>query len=189
VFVALRQQYRPRVLFVVRTSADSPALVRAIQDAILAADPNLSFPPVVSSETLVARSTQSQRATANVAAGLGLLALILSAIGVYGVVAFAVANRTREIGVRMALGATQVRVVRSVLRDAAWLATPGLVLGTLLAAGSAAAMRSMLLGVSPLDPITLCLAAAVLALVVLVASLVPARRASRVDPMDALRWE
>ncbi len=189
VFVALRQQYWPRVMLVVRANVESPALIRSIQSTILAADPNLSFPPVVSSESLVARSTQSQRATATIAAALGVLALLLSAIGVNGVVAFAVAQRTREIGVRMALGATRERVLSSVLRDAAWLAAPGLMVGTMLAVGSAAAMRSILLGVSPLDPIALGSTAAVLFLVVLLASVAPARRASRIDPMEALRWE
>jgi predicted permease len=189
VFVALRQQYRPRVMFVVKADAESPALVRSIQSTILAADPNLSFPPVVSSESLVARSTQSQRATATLAAGLGLLALLLSAIGVYGVVAFAVASRTREIGLRMALGATQEKVLRAVLEDGVRLAVPGLLLGALLAVGMAAGMQRMLLGVSPLDPISLGSAAAVLFVVVLLASAAPARRASKVDPMDVLRWE
>jgi predicted permease len=189
IFIALRQQYRPRVMLAIRVNSESPSIIRSIQSTILAADPNLSFPPVVSSESLVARSTQSQKATATIAAGLGVLALLLSAIGVYGVVAFAVANRTREIGVRLALGATRERVLAGVLRDAVRLAIPGLLAGSVLAIGMAAAMRSILLGVSPVDPIALGSAAVVVFLVVLLATVVPARRAARVDPMDALRWE
>ncbi|HSG81201.1 MAG TPA: FtsX-like permease family protein [Gemmatimonadota bacterium] len=123
------------------------------------------------------------------AGGLGLLALLLSAIGVYGVVAFAVANRTREIGIRMALGATRPEVLATVLRDAMRLAIPGLLVGGVLAVGTAVAMRSILLGLSPLDPISFCATACALLAVVLMASLVPARRASSIDPMEALRGE
>ena len=130
-----------------------------------------------------------QRATANLSAGFGLLALVLSAIGVYGVVAFAVSNRTREIGVRMALGATRRQVLGEVFKDGLRLALPGLVIGGLLAAGTAFIMRSMLFGLSPLDPVSFGVAAAVLLAVVLLASLIPARRASSVDPMNALRYE
>jgi predicted permease len=189
VFVSLRQNYRPRVMIVVKATASPAVLARSIQSAILAVDPTLPFPLVVSSESLVARSTEAQRRTAEMAAGLGLLALLLSAIGVYGVVAFAVARRTREIGLRMAIGATRGQVLEAVLRDAVRLAAPGLAVGALLAVGTAAAMRSMLLGVSPVDPISLGSAAGVLLLVVLLASLVPARRASGIDPMVALRSE
>ena len=130
-----------------------------------------------------------QRATANLSAGFGLLALVLSAIGVYGVMAFAVSNRTREIGVRMALGATRRQVLGEVFKDGLRLALPGLVIGGLLAAGTAFIMRSMLFGLSPLDPVSFGVAAAVLLAVVLLASLIPARRASSVDPMNALRYE
>lgn len=189
VFVSLRQNYRPQVMLVVKTTAGPAAVARSIQSAILAADPTLPFPLIVSSESLVARSTEAQRRTAEVAAGLGLLALLLSAIGVYGVVAFAVARRTREIGLRMAIGATRAQVLGAVLRDAVRLAAPGLAVGALLAVGTAAAARSMLLGVSPLDPISLGTAASALLLVVTLASLVPARRASGIDPMVALRSE
>jgi ABC-type antimicrobial peptide transport system permease subunit len=94
---------------------------------------------------------------AGTAGALGALTLLLSAIGVCGVVAFGVANRTREIGVRMAMGATREGVLRSVLKDAVRLAVPVLVVGALLAVGTAAAMRSILFGLSPVDPMdTLC---------------------------------
>jgi ABC-type lipoprotein release transport system permease subunit len=89
----------------------------------------------------------------------------------------------------MALGATQEKVLRAVLEDGVRLAVPGLLLGALLAVAMAAGMQRMLLGVSPLDPISLGAAAAVLLVVVMLASAAPARRASKVDPMDALRWE
>ncbi len=189
VFVPLRQNYRPRTLIAIRGAVDAEALVRPIQTAILEVDPSLPIPAVIASETLVSRSTQGQRATVGMAGGLGLLALLLSAIGVYGVVAFAVTSRTREIGLRMALGATRERVLGTVIRDAVRLAVPGLVVGALTAVAIAFAMESMLLGVSPADPVALFSAAGVLFVVVLLASLVPARRASGIDPMVALRSE
>lgn len=126
---------------------------------------------------------------ARAAAGLGLLALLLSAIGVYGVIAFAVTSRTREIGLRLAVGASRERVLREVLGDAVRLAVPGLVVGVLLAIGAGAASGRFLLGVSPADPISLIVPTLVLFLVVLLASLVPARRASGIDPMESLRVE
>jgi ABC-type antimicrobial peptide transport system permease subunit len=176
-------------MIVARVTGDASTLIRPIQSAILDADPTLSIPQVVTSESLVAQGTLGQRLMARMAGGLGLLALILSAIGVYGVVAFAVAHRTREIGLRMALGASRPQVLGAVLSDAVRLAVPGLVAGVLLAGLMGLGMRSILLGVSPMDPISFGAAAGLLFLVVLLASLVPARRASAVDPMAALRSE
>jgi predicted permease len=189
VFISLRQNYRPQVMIVARALASSAALTRSIQSAVLTVDPTLPFPVISSSESLVQRSTEAQRRTAEMAAGLGVLALLLSAIGVYGVVAFAVARRTREIGLRMAIGATRAQVLGAVLRDAVRLAVPGLAVGALLAVGLAAAAGNILLGVSPADPISLGTAGGLLLLVILLASLVPARRASGIDPMVALRSE
>jgi predicted permease len=195
VFVPLRQRfmgYEPYGLLamvVMRGTLELSALVVPIQAAILAVDPTLAFPRIVTSESLVARSTGPQRATANISAGLGILALILSAIGVYGVVAFGVATRTREIGVRMALGATRRQVLRDVFVGGVRLAVPGLVVGGALAAVMAVVMRSLLMGLSPVDPVSFGFAAGVLLLVVLLASLIPARRASSLDPMHALRHE
>lgn len=102
--------------------------------------------------TLVERATRPQRQMAGLASGLGLLALLLCTIGVYGVVAFAVTYRTREIGLRMAMGATRQGVLRRVLRDAVLLAAPGLAIGALFAAAAGATFRSILLSVSPLEP-------------------------------------
>jgi len=173
----------------VRATASLTALSTGIRSAVLAVDPSFTAPMVLTSDSRVRESTQAQRASALMAGALGLLALLLSAIGVYGVVAFAVSRRTREIGIRMAIGATQGQVLWSVLRDGVRLAAPGLVVGALLAAALAAGMRSMLLGVAPLDVVAFFTAAGLLLLVVLLASLVPARRASAVQPMEALRSE
>jgi predicted permease len=195
IFMPLRQQFLAyertglRALVVVRAALAPSAMVSPIQEAILAVAPTLPFPLVIPSVSLVERSMGPQRATASISAGLGVLALILAAIGVYGVVAFAVANRTREIGVRMAIGATRGQVLGAVFKDALRLAVPGLIVGGLLAAGIAMLMRTELLGLHPLDPVSIGLSAGVLFLVVLAASLIPARRASSVDPITALRHE
>lgn len=188
-YVALRQEYEPRVTILVRAMGDAASIVRPLQMAILSVDPTLPIPEVIFSESLVERSTEGQRIMARGAGGLGLLALLLSAIGLYGVVALTVAGRTREIGLRIALGATKEQVLRAVLRDAVRLAVPGLAVGAVLAIGTGFTMRSMLLGVNPFDPISILSVSALLFLTVLLASLVPAQRASTVDPMVALRSE
>ena len=189
VFVALRQTYQPRVMIVIRTAGEVGSIAPQVQAAILETDPSLSFPALVSSETLVRRSTQGQRWFAWVAEALGALALLLSAIGVYGVVAFAVSRRTREIGLRMAVGSTRGEILRGVLLDAVRLAIPGLLLGGVLSALLAAALRSALFGLDPMDPFSFATATGVLFLVVLLASLAPARTASGIDPIVALRSE
>jgi len=188
-FVPLLQSFQPRIMVAVRSTIDALEMVRPVQVAVNDADPSLPLASISTSESLVTRSTEGQRMIAQMAALFGLLALLLSAIGVYGVVAFTVANRTREIGLRMALGATRESVLRTVLRDAVHLAAPGLVIGGLLAAAAGYAMRSTLLGVSPTDPVSFGSVAGILVLVVLLASIVPARRASGTDPMEALRCE
>ncbi len=138
---------------------------------------------------MVARATRDQRATGTMGGGLGLLVLVLSALGVYGVVALTVTQRTREIGVRMAMGATRADIMRRVLGDAVRMAAPGLVGGALLAAGTAVAARSMLLGLSPLDPVSFLAAGSLLLAVVILAALAPALRASGIQPGTALRME
>jgi ABC-type antimicrobial peptide transport system permease subunit len=122
-----------------------------------------------------------------VTGGLGLLVLLLSAMGVHGVVALTVTNRTREIGIRIAMGATRGVVLRDILRDALRMVGPGLLVGALLAAGVAAALRSTLLGLSPVDPVSYLSVGGLLLIMVVTASLAPALRASGIHPMEALR--
>jgi len=189
IYLPQRQNYYRRATLVIRSAADPGAVIDPIRAAILAVDPTITPPTIVTSSDLVYQATQPQRMTATLAGGFGLLTLVLSAIGVYGVVAFAVASRTREIGVRMALGAARGRVLREVLGDALRLAFPGLVLGGLAAVAVALASQSVLFGLSPVDPLSFSLSAGVIFLIVVLASLVPARRASAIDPMDAVRSE
>jgi predicted permease len=189
IFLSFRQNFFPRVRVNIRGQGDPVALAGAIRSALLDIEPDLAFPMVVSSETLIERATNNQRFTAKAVGVLGLLALLLAAIGVYGVVAFAVSSRTREIGLRMAMGATRKEVLGQVLREGVGLALPGLILGGLLSAGLAVAVRSEFFGLSPIDPISFVAAAGVLFSVVVLASFAPARRAAGIDPMRALRMD
>jgi predicted permease len=187
VFFPLRQRTNPEFIVLVRSQSDPTALAGPVREAIRSVDPRLPIPRLVPARSLVNRATQDQRASGQIAGGIGLLVLILSAMGVYGVVALAITNRTREIGLRIAMGATRGLVIRGIFADALRMAGPGLVVGGLLAAGTAAVMRSMLLGLSPVDPISFLGVGTLLLFVVVAASVVPALRASGIHPMEALR--
>jgi ABC-type antimicrobial peptide transport system permease subunit len=119
----------------------------------------------------------------------GGLATILAAVGLYGVMSYTVSRRTREIGIRMALGAARTSVLWMVLREVAIMAVAGIVLGLPVAIGLSRFVQSQLYGLSPTDPFTLGLAAVILSSVAMFAGYVPARRATKVDPMLALRYE
>ena len=119
----------------------------------------------------------------------GILALVLAATGIYGVMAYAVSRRTREIGIRMAIGATQAQVLASVARSAAILIGVGLALGLAMALGAGRLLERMLYGVKPSDPVTFAIVFAIMLAVGAAATFMPARRATRIDPMQALRQE
>jgi predicted permease len=189
VFFPLRQARSPAFIILVRSDSDPAALAGPVREALRSVDPGLPIPRLVPAQTLVTLAFQEQLTGGQVSGGLGLLVLLLSAMGVYGVVALAVTNRTREIGLRIALGATRGVVIRGVFGDALRMAGPGLLVGGLLAAGTAAALRSTLLGLSPVDPISFLSVAVLLLFVVITASLAPALRASAIHPMEALRKE
>ncbi len=189
VYTALAQDYQAATQVVVRFRPGASGAGGLLRQWVLELDGGLSLTAVVSLERYTAIGVLPQRLAAGITSALGLLALLLAGLGVYGVVAFSVAQRTREIGVRMALGAGQGRVVRQVLRAGLWLALPGLAVGALLALGASQVLRSMLLGLSPFDPVALGGVAALLIGVVGLATWLPARRAASVAPAEALRSE
>ena len=171
----------------VRSSLPETRVAREIHQDLRALDPRLSLAPVISLSRYTAVGILPQRIAGVLSTSLGLLALLLSGMGVYGVMAFTVSQRARELGVRAALGADPGRVLRRVLGGAVRLALPGVLLGGLLAVGVGVLLRSLLLGVSPLDPLALASVALGICGMVLLGTLVPARRAARIDPAEALR--
>jgi len=174
--------------FYVRRAPGS-SQIPAVRQAIRAFDPHL---PVVHAQTLqeaTAIGLLPQKIAAWIAGSVGLVGLLLAALGLYGLAAFSVAQRTREIAVRMALGATRESVLALILRQAARLALIGGGVGLALALGVGMVLQSLLIGIRPIDPVAFGAAALTLMVVLLAASWVPARRASRLDPMRALRSE
>jgi ABC-type antimicrobial peptide transport system permease subunit len=130
-----------------------------------------------------------ERLMATLSGFFGALAALIGAVGLYGVLSYTVAQRTQEIGIRQALGANRGDIIKMIMREAAILLLAGLIVGTALALAGANAARSLLYGLQPHDPITLLMAAILLTAIAAAASYLPARRASRVDPMVALRCD
>jgi predicted permease len=167
----------------------TPALMSAVRTAVWSVNANLPLANVRALDELVDRSMARTTFTLVMLGIASALALVLGAVGLYGVISYAVAQRTREFGVRMALGARRGDVGRLVLHHAGVLVAIGVAAGLLAALGLTRLMSAMLFGVAPADPVTFGAVALVLAIVALVASLVPVLRATRVDPLEALRWE
>jgi len=197
-YVSIAESPRPYVFYpqlqnpdgvtlLVRTSGDPRTVLGAVRREVTAVAPNWMIERPRTLEENVGGSLLPQRIAAGLLAGFGVIALLLAAVGLYGVVAFAVAQRTREIGIRVALGAQRGEVMKMMLRQGMTLAGIGLLVGLPLAFGAGKLISGFLLGVGAADPLVFIGAAASLIAVTLVASYVPARRASRVDPMVALR--
>jgi predicted permease len=174
---------------VARAAGASPGLVERMREAATTVDPNEPLYDFDTIETLLAEATELDRVAAFVFGLFAVLALILSAAGIYGVISYQVARRTREIGVRMALGASRTRVVGGVVGEAAALTTVGLVLGLLGAAAATRVAGGFLYGISARDPLTFASVSALLFTVAVVAALVPAARAASIEPVRALRAE
>jgi predicted permease len=176
--------------FVVRSVSRNPMdLLDAAREAVWAVNPNLPVARVRTLDEYVDRSMAQTSFTLIMLGIAAAVALFLGSVGIYGVISYVVSQRTREIGVRMALGAEQRDVSRMVLKQASLLAGGGVVIGLAGAMGLTRLMSSLLFGVSPMDPVTFGSVAVGLAAVALVASYVPARRAAKVDPVVALRFE
>jgi predicted permease len=178
----------PGGTFVLRTNKPLGEFYRAAEQAVAEFHPGLALDFTVLT-TQIKESLMRDRLMATLAGAFGLLAGLLAVLGLYGVIAYMVARRRNEIGVRIALGASRGRVIRLVLREAVLLLVIGLTLGTALAAWAGKAAAALIYGLKPRDPVTLGGAVALLAIVALLASYGPAWRASRLQPMDALRDE
>ena len=178
-----------RMTFAIRTAGDPLAAAPTLREAMRRADATLPLFQLWTQEEQIRRSLAQERLFANLAILLGAVTLALSGIGLYGLLAYAVTRRTPEIGIRIALGAARGQVRWMILRQSLVLVAIGLLLGIPAAAGSARFLESLLFGLSPYDPRALAAAAIVMTVVAIAAAYVPARRASRIDPLTALRME
>jgi predicted permease len=186
-YLALAQNWRSSSNVLVRTTGDAASLGPIIRDAVRAVDPLLPVPDVITMENATSVVLLPQRIAAMVTAIMGLLGLTLAAVGLYGVVAYTASLRTREIGVRLALGAPGGSVLRLIMRDGMRLVAIGMAIGLLLAAVLTRVMTRFLFGVSPLDPLVFAVIPLALAGVALLANFLPAHRAAATDPVVALR--
>jgi predicted permease len=190
IYRPLMQSYEPRMTLVVRTSAADPhALVGAVREQLRGLERNLPVADVRTLEEQFDLSLLPARVAAWTLGGFGLLALALAAIGIYGVVSYTAAQRTREIGVRMALGARRRDVLRLILGEGMSMVGVGLGLGLLLSFAVTRVLGGFLYGVSASDPLTFVGVPALLGAIALTAGYLPARRAAKIDPMVALRYE
>jgi predicted permease len=189
IYQPVLQTYEPKMTLVVRTAGDPRSLAGTVREQIHALDANVPVADVKTLEEQFDLSLLPARVAAWTLGGFGLLALALAAVGVYGVVSYSVAQRTREIGVRVALGAQARDVLRLVLGEGLFVVGIGIAIGLLLALAATRVVAGFLYGVGATDPVTFVGVPLVLGAVALAASLVPARRATKVDPMVALRYE
>lgn len=189
IYIPYPQSPRPHLTFVARTSGDPLALARDLQRALAALDPQLAVSKVRTLASYVERAAAPAGFTALLAGIFAALALLLAAIGVYGVIAGSVAQRERELGVRLALGARGADLARLVAGEGLLLTAAGLAFGLAASLGVSRWLRSLVAGVAPWDPVTYLLAAAVVLLVALAACLRPAWRAAHADPLSAIRSE
>lgn len=176
-------------VYEVRTFADSASVSVALRSAVQEIAPSLPQISIRTMDGLVGDTLQTDRFIEQLSGFFGLLAIVLASVGLYGVMAYTVARRTRDIGIRMALGAAPAAMLWQVLRESIVLAAIGIVIGVPVALAGTHLVRSMIFGLGFADPIVIAAAAALLAVVAALAGFLPAHRASRVDPMVALRYE
>lgn len=188
-YVPYAQFAPPTMNVVIRANANALNLSAALQSEVSAVDPDITVSAVTSMDELLDASVSQPRFSSELIAAFAVLAVLLAAIGLYGVLAYSVAQRTTEIGLRMALGASRRNILKLVLLRGLALALLGLVIGLAASLGATRSLSSMLFAVSPSDPETYLAIALLLVLVALSACYVPARRAATVDPLVALRYE
>jgi predicted permease len=187
VYVPVAQRYVSRVSLLVKSA--NGGTIPQVRTLLREMNPNLPVTIAVPLDQFTSLTLVPQRVAAAVAASLGVVVLLLAAIGIYGVTSYSVSRRTREIGIRIALGADRSTVLRLVIRQGLVLTAIGVAIGLAAGAAGAQVLRSLLFGISTLDPIAFGGAALLFGIVSLTASYLPARRAARVDPMIALRAE
>jgi predicted permease len=188
-YYAMYQQPFRNATLVVRTQGDPGAAAGAIRAAVSAVDPSEPISQLRSMSGMVAASLAPRRFVVSMLAIFAALALLMAIIGLYGVTSYSVTQRTQEIGIRMALGARRSEILGMVIRQGMWLTGGGALAGLAAALALSRLVRSQLFQVSPFDPLTFGLTAVVLIAAELAACFVPAQRATRVDPMEALRHE
>jgi putative ABC transport system permease protein len=187
VYLPALQNFRPDLVLHVKTDGDPALVLPAVRTAVRGLDANLPLFDVRTIEEHMLISTFIARMAASMLGVFGLLGLLLAGVGLYGVIAFNAAERTREIGLRMALGAGRTQVVWLVLRDGFALAATGILVGTALAFGAGRLVAGQLTGVSGADPLSFAGTVALLGAVAAVACALPARRAATLSPLTALR--
>jgi ABC-type antimicrobial peptide transport system permease subunit len=175
--------------FEVRTAGEPTAIISAMREAIKEVDPNLPISLIRTQVEQADETLRMERLFAKLLTSFGLLAQQLAAIGLFGVLAYTVSQRTHEIGIRMALGARVADVLRLVFQQGLVLTMIGVGIGIALAFALTRLMKSLLFDVTPTDAMTFVMVAVTLVVVALLACLVPARRATKVDPLIALRYE
>jgi ABC-type antimicrobial peptide transport system permease subunit len=173
----------------IRSKIDSGALAAAVRQAVVRVDPSVPLAEFHTQSGLVDRLLRTERLLALVSGAFSIAALALAAVGLGGLLAYAIARRTNEIGIRLALGATRAQVRRMVLRDSMVMVGAGILAGIPTAWAVGRYLESQLVGLEPMDPSTALLALIALILIACMAALLPARRAARVSPMTALREE
>jgi macrolide transport system ATP-binding/permease protein len=178
-----------QIFFELRTIGDPLSMAGTIRKVVHDAAPNVPVAGIVTQASRIESTIGQERTFADLCTVFALLALVIASVGLYGTMAYAVSRRTNEIGIRMALGAARQRIVWMVLREVLILAAAGLVVGLLGAWASASAIKSFLFGMKPADPVALSVSVIVLAAAAILAGYAPAWRASRIDPMAALRHE
>jgi ABC-type antimicrobial peptide transport system permease subunit len=174
---------------VIRASIDSGQVTEMVRRAAASIDPNVPVQETRTQTALIDNLLRTERLLSFLSSAFGVVGLVLSSVGLAGLLAYTVARRRNEIGIRMALGAAPRDVVRMVLRDSLWLVGIGVLVGMPAAYGIGRYLEDTLFGLEPADPLTAAAALAVLATVAALAAWLPARRAARIDPMAALRDE
>jgi predicted permease len=183
------ERYVNGAAFFLRTHGDERAAMQSVRRVVRELDPNLPVNDLMSMNQLIDNNISTDRLTATLAAAFGILAAFLAAVGLYGVISYSVARRTREFGIRLALGAAPGSILASVMREIGWLALGGILIGLPLSYALGQVIQSQLFGIQARNPGVFLGAAVAMGLVAVLAGLLPAVRAMHIEPVRALRYE